>query len=83
MGVGFVPVLGHQLSIDAYVELAVGAGDELEGAYVLTDPAQGFACHPGSSQGVASIVAVQNLYFQLTILGHRIPPPLTWASGDI
>ena len=75
VGVGLVAVLGHQLAVDAYVELTVGAGDELERAYVVAYPAEGFACHPGSSQCVPSIMAVEYLYLQFSIpLSHLHPP---------
>ena len=61
MGIGFVPVLSDELSVNAHVELAMRAGDELEGADVLTHPAECFTCHPGSSQGMSSVMAVKYL----------------------
>ena len=59
VGIGFVPVFGHHLSINNHIELPVGARGEFEGADMFTHPAQSFSCHPGSTQGVASIPAVE------------------------
>ena len=63
MGVWQMFVFGHQFAIDANVEFPVGPGDQLETFNLIADAAQGFACHPGSSQCVLSIVAVEYLYF--------------------
>jgi hypothetical protein len=59
---GLVPVLTHQVTIYADIELTVGAGDKIKGANVLVIFGEGLTCHPGSSQGVASILAVEYLY---------------------
>ena len=74
MGVGLVAVLGYQVAVNNNVKLAVRAGSELEGRNLFTGPAQGFTCHPGSAQGMASILAVENLQFQLAF-GCHFPPP--------
>ena len=49
VGVGFVQVLGHQVPVDAYVELAVGPGQQIEGLDVIALSGQGFTRHPGGS----------------------------------
>ena len=79
VGIGLVPVFGHNLSVDDHVEFSVGARGEFEGAYILTDPAQSFSCHPGSTQGVASIPTVEYLKFQFLVRCHPtlLPPAMT------
>ncbi len=61
MGVGFVAMFGYHLAVYNYVKLAVMPRRKLEAGNMLIGPAQCFSCHPGSTQGVASILAVQNL----------------------
>ena len=74
MGVGLVPVLSHQLTVDADVELTVTPWDELEVAYVVPRAVKRLARHPGGSERMASRVAVEYLYIQLGIFGHAAPP---------
>ena len=74
MGIGLVAVLAHQFAVDADVELAVASGYELEGSDVVTGAVEGLTRHPGGSQGVASMVAVEDLDFQLVVLRHGAPP---------
>jgi hypothetical protein len=42
---------------------------------MLPGPAQGFACHPGSAEGVASVLAIEDFQFQL-LGGSQGEPPL-------
>ena len=74
MGVGLMPVLGHHLAVDYNVELAMGAWGELKAGDVFTGPAQCFFCHPGSTQRMASILAVKNLQVHLFRVGQGTSP---------
>ena len=73
MGVGLVAMGRDHVAVDDHVELPVRSRREFEGADVFSHPAQGFSCHPGSTQGVASIPAVENLDFQFFSRCHLIP----------
>ncbi len=70
VGVGLVAVLGDELAVDAYVELAVAAGDEGEGGDAVADAVEGVAGHPGGAEGVASIVAVFDFDSVFLGVGH-------------
>ena len=72
VGVGFVQVLGHQVPVDAYVKLAVGSGQQIECLDVIALSGQGFTRHPGGSQRMPSIVAVEYLYLQGGSFGHDV-----------
>jgi len=82
MGVRLVPVLRHDLAVDDDVELAVGSGGELEVSDMLTGPAESFACHPGSAQRVASVLAIEDFQLQL-VIGSQGAPPMTRSTGII
>jgi len=74
VGVGFVPVLRHHFTIYDHIEFPMRSRGEFEAADLLTHPAQCFSCHPGSTQGMASIPTVKNLQFQLVFRRHQFPP---------
>ncbi len=70
VGVWFVAVLGDEFAVNAYVEFAVAAGDEGEGADAVADAVEGVAGHPGGAEGVASVVAVFDFDGVLFGVGH-------------
>jgi len=74
VGVGEVFVFADQVIVDAYVELAVDAGDKAEDFDVVATAGEGFAGHPGGAEGVASMVAVFDFDFEFLVLGHGVPP---------
>ncbi len=79
VGVGLVTVLRHHVAVNDHVEFSMWAGGEFEGADVLPHPAQRFSCHPGSTEGVASIPAIENFQFHLFVSRHIFLPaaPMT------
>jgi hypothetical protein len=74
VGVGLVAVLGHHLTVHNHVKLAMGSRGKLEVGDMLAGPAKGFACHPGSAEGMPSIPAVEDFQFQL-LVSRQDPPP--------
>ena len=83
VGVGLVAMLGHHLTIYNHVKLAVGSRGKLEVGDMLPGPAKGFACHPGSAEGMPSIPAVEDFQFQLLALSQSTPPTTVNANSMI
>ena len=83
VGVGLVAMLGYHLTIYNDVKLAVGSRGKLEVGDMLPGPAQGFACHPGSAEGMPSIPAVEDFQLQLLALSQSTPPTTVNANSMI
>ena len=75
VSVGLMAMRGNELAVDADVELAVVAGNQLESLDVRSHAIQCFSRHPGGTRCVASVVAVLDLDVQL-ISSHHQPPGL-------
>ena len=87
-------VLRDHFPVDNYVEFAVRPRGQLEAGDVFISPAQCFSCHPGSTQGVSSILAVYDfqlhfvycshvaLLFWIHICGFKLVRML-WCGADV
>lgn len=83
VGVGLVAVLGHYLTVNDDVKLAMRAWGEFEVSDMFASPAQRFPCHPGSAGSVASILAIEDLQFQFFSSSQGAPPIMVETTSII